>query len=100
MDQSETSTTCFEKRCFILAQIWMDESDNAALKTMMDYYSFQFRLCLMVVHGFAEPTDKGIEHINGLWDVVIREFIGDPPEKIETIEDLRYWAKEGLLSSE
>jgi hypothetical protein len=102
MSMSETSTTDtkFLDKCSILAQIWMEESENPKIKTLMDFFSFPFRLCVMASFDFAEPKEKGVEIINDLWDTVIREFVGDAPEKIESIEDLKYWAKEGLFTTE
>ena len=100
MNTSSTSDTKFSDKCSILAQIWMEESENPKIKTLMDFFSFPFRLCLMVSFDFAQPTEKGTELINGLWDSVIEELIGDAPEKIESIEDFKYWAKEGLFTTE
>jgi hypothetical protein len=102
MSMSETSATDtrFVDKCSILAQIWMEESENPKIKTLMDYFSFPFRLCVMVSFDFAEPKEKGVALINELWDSVVSELIGDVPEKIGSIEDFRYWAKEGLLTTE
>ena len=98
MTTSETSTVSFEDKCSILAEFWLEESDKPHFQTMTNYLSIVFRMAMLINFGFVKPTEKVIKEIDGLWDFFINELIGESPTgPIESLDDIRFWAKDGIF---
>jgi hypothetical protein len=101
MNTSETSTTSFEEKCAILAQVRLEEIENPAFEVLMKLFSLHFNFSLLIEFNFATATDKGIELIDKLWETLLVQVgAEDQPEPIRTFEDLKYWASEGIFSED
>jgi len=101
MNTSKTSTPSFEDRCAILSELLIDEAENPNLVNMLGYFSVFFRLALLIHTGSAVATDKGVQEVNELWDFVLEELIGkDVDKSIFSLDDIRYFAKDGIFSEE
>ena len=99
MTTSKTSTVSFDDKCAILAEFWLEESEKPQFQAMAQHLSIIFRMALLINFDFVKPTKKGTKEIEDLWDFLINELIGEQTAgPIESLEDIRYWAKDGLFT--
>ncbi len=63
--------TTFDKRCEILADLWLNYRDDVNFSDFIEYNDLGLPLAYAISTNIVEKTDKAISFINEAWDLLL-----------------------------
>lgn len=63
--------TTFEKKCQILADLWLNLRDDVNFSDFIEYNDLGLPLAYAIDNGIVEKTDNATSFINEAWDLLL-----------------------------
>lgn len=86
--EEETSTTDFETRCEILAELWLGYRGDKDFEDFMNYNDIGLPLSFLIAEELVKPSDKAIEMVNETFNILLTLLKIDEDTGFESLDDL------------
>ncbi len=63
--------TTFDKRCEILADLWLNYRDDQNFQDYIEYNDLGLPLAYAIDNDIVKPTDRAVSFINEAWDLLL-----------------------------
>lgn len=86
--ENEQSTTDFDTRCNILAELWIDHRDNEELSDFIDYNDLGLPLGFLLGEGITTATEKARVIVNETFDLLLASLGIEEDHGFDSLDDL------------
>jgi hypothetical protein len=85
---SEPTSIPFSKKCFILADFWLNYKDDEDFEDFVSYNDIGLPLSFMIAENIVESSAVGEVYINEAWELLCAAMNVDSKQDYDSLEDM------------